>query len=193
MPVSPMLSNLLLQDLDLKVSENGISAIRYADDIAVFATSKNQCRDAFKLIKFELGKLGLDIPDPSEDSKTAICGPEEAIDFLGVEIRRAAKGYTLHAPTKKLAQIESKMAEISSISTCIKKQQNIGHVVRQLDAFTAGYRQAMDTLTDKESFLERLEAMKRKHIRNMLISMLGNKVVDEMNDDYLAILGVQSF
>jgi hypothetical protein len=46
MPVSPMLSNLLLKRFDEGLQKQGISAVRYADDIAVFARSRGECLSA---------------------------------------------------------------------------------------------------------------------------------------------------
>ena len=132
MPVSPMLSNLILKRFDESLIKRGIIAIRYADDIAVFGKNRNDCSDALDFIRDKLADLDLEIPDLEGGGKTSICGPSEIVQFLGVEIRRFDNGYKLRAPAKKLEKIESVMAEATSIDNCIRNHQNIGHVVRML-------------------------------------------------------------
>ncbi len=194
MPVSPMLSNLVLRKFDEAIIQKHIKAIRYADDIIIFADSKNECRDALKFIISQLSKIDLKIPDLSDESKTTIRGPSEAVEFLGVEIRRSeGDKYTLHLPDKKFAKIDSTMASYATVSSCFTHKRNIGHVVKYLDSFTAGYRSAMQVLTQKEEFGYRLEAMKRSRLESLLIEILGKETFSGLNEKHLAILGVRDF
>jgi hypothetical protein len=101
MPVSPMLSNLLLKDFDQHLERLGIVAVRYADDIAVFAQSREACEGALDVVQRALARLQLQVPGLLDDGKTSILGPSEVAEFLGVEIRRKGETYKLCAPTKK--------------------------------------------------------------------------------------------
>jgi hypothetical protein len=58
MPVSPMLSNLLLKRFDEGLDKQGIVAVRYADDIAVFARSREECLEALAAV--HLAILGVE-------------------------------------------------------------------------------------------------------------------------------------
>jgi RNA-directed DNA polymerase len=43
-PISPLLSNILLDELDKELDRRGLSYIRYADDFSVYAKSKDEAR-----------------------------------------------------------------------------------------------------------------------------------------------------
>lgn len=193
MPVSPMLSNLLLKEFDGALASKGIVAIRYADDVAVFADCERDCLEALSLIEANLAPLGLRVPPVGEGSKTVIRSPSETVEFLGVEIKRDAIGYVLSAPFKKLQKIEKTMAELASIQRCIDKKKTIGDVVYSLDSLIIGYKAAMSVLSNPDEFLSRLEAAKRRQLNTFLTSLIGKKAVEALDATRLAILGLQPF
>ena len=127
MPLSPVLSNLMLKEFDLAVHRAKLSAVRYADDIAVFCQSRSACEEALELIKHELKQLKLSVPDLG-GSKTVIYEPSEDAEFLGLEMRRDDSGYRLIAPTKKLSKIADKMRAIASVEECIKRRRTVAQV-----------------------------------------------------------------
>ncbi|MEO1301293.1 MAG: group II intron reverse transcriptase/maturase [Bacteroidota bacterium] len=43
-PISPLLSNILLDELDKELSRRGLRYVRYADDFSIYATSKSEAR-----------------------------------------------------------------------------------------------------------------------------------------------------
>lgn len=193
MPVSPLLSNLLLKDFDNALVKRGINAIRYADDIAVFADSRNACRDALKFVRDTLAKLHLNVPDLAEDSKTKLREPSESVEFLGVEIKRAENGYVLAAPSKKLAKIDGELAKIASVESCIENRRNLGQVVQTLDSFVIGHAASMAVLKQPNDFLSRLEASKQRCIEDLLTNILGKEAVKKLDKEKRAILGLTSF
>ncbi len=193
MPVSPMLSNLLLKRFDERLEKRGIVAVRYADDIAVFAQSRSDCLAALAAIQEDLAEIDLQVPDLMDDGKTSVLGPSEVAEFLGVDIRREDGGYRLCAPMKKLKRIEAAMLGMVQVKSCIEQKRNIGHVVRALDSFTIGHAASMAVLNDGGAFMARLEAAKRHQLRALLINLFGKSFVDGLSHDHLAILGVESF
>jgi hypothetical protein len=193
MPVSPLLSNLLLKAFDDAIGSQGIEAIRYADDIAVFASSRNECRDALAFIKDKLKELDLNIPDIQEGGKTTISDPTDAVDFLGIEIKRTGETYKLAAPNRKIEKIEADMAAIASVERCVAEKRNIGQVVRLLDSFIIGHSASMAVLNDSGQFLSRLEASKQRKLRSFMVEVIGNDAVKALDQGRLAILGLQLF
>lgn len=193
MPVSPMLSNLLLKSFDGALAKRGLIALRYADDIAVFGKTYQELVDALAFIRDALQQLKLEIPELDEHGKTSISGPAEVVEFLGVEIRRNGDVYALAAPMKKLAAIEQEMAISASLDECIKQSRNIGQVVKSLDAFIIGHRASMAVLDDAKSFFDRLEAAKRRQLKNLVTEIIGKKAADALDDDRQAVLGLKSF
>ncbi len=193
MPVSPMLSNLLLQEFDDVLLANGLSAVRYADDIAVFCESKKECLTALEVMKNALDRVGLMIPEIADAKKTMIAGPSNVIEFLGVEIRRFPDGYKLCAPSGKIKKIEDRMAELASISKCVAEKRNIGQLVRTMESFIMGHYASMAVLDNPAEFLGRLEAAKRRHLEALLVSLIGKDAVKALDPDRRAILGLQPF
>jgi len=193
MPVSPMLSNLLLKRFDQRLESRGIVAVRYADDIAVFARSREECFAALEDIREGLRKLELTVPDLLDGGKTSVLTPSEIVEFLGVEIRRKGDGYKLCAPAKKIEKIEAAMSEMVQLDRCIEQKRNIGQVVRSLDSFVIGHAASMAVLDDGGEFMARLEAAKRHQLRALLVNLLGEKAVRELRPEHRAILGVEAF
>jgi retron-type reverse transcriptase len=84
MPLSPLLSNFVLRDFDKKLEKKNIKAIRYIDDILLFAKNKDSLNIYKDIVKNELLKLGLSI----NDIKTEIFKPNQRItDFLGFDLK----------------------------------------------------------------------------------------------------------
>jgi group II intron reverse transcriptase/maturase len=195
MPLSPMLSNLLLKNFDELLARRGLKALRYADDIAVFAKNRDELDGALHYIMTTLKKLELDIPELEEGGKTTIKGPSETVEFLGVEIRRMQSHYRLAAPHGKISLIEEEMGRIATITECKKQERNIGHLVRWLDSFIVGHRASMGVLDEDEqkSFLHRLEAAKGRKLNKLLVDLIGRRAVEGLDDDRRAILGLQRF
>lgn len=193
MPVSPMLSNLLLKRFDERLEKSGIAAVRYADDIAVFVDSRAAAEGALKAVQCGLAELELEVPDLLDGGKTSILGPSEVAEFLGVEIRRWGEAYKLCAPGRKIEKIQSAMAAMVEVPRCVAEKRNIGQVVRALDSFTIGHAASMAVLEDGGAFMSRLEGVKRNQLRALLVNLLGEPVVAALSSDQLAILGVEAF
>lgn len=89
MPVSPFLSNIVLADFDKTILKNKFNMVRYADDLVVFCESKRACEDAQEIIVAELEKIGHEL----NAQKTDIFRPDEAVEFLGLDIVLRDKVY----------------------------------------------------------------------------------------------------
>jgi hypothetical protein len=193
MPVSPLLSNLLLKGFDDRLAKRGVHAIRYADDIAIFGESANECRDALRIAQDALAKMSLELPELSDGTKTNVRGPSETALFLGVEVKRFPDGYRLCAPTKKLDDIEHSMAGIAALDECIKQRLNLTQVVRSLDSLVVGHAASMAVLRDGGNFRALLEARKQRRLKAFLVDLLGDEAVSRLDHDRLAVLGLQPF
>ena len=192
MPLSPVLSNLMLKEFDLALHRAKLSAVRYADDIAVFCQSRPACNEALELIKYELGRLKLSVPDLG-GSKSAIYEPSEDAEFLGLEMRRDATGYHLIAPTKKFSKIADKMRAIASVDECVKRRRTVAQVSQTLDAMIAGHRGAVSAVKNGDDFLNRLIAERKIVLNELLSELLGAEVLEGLGEKKKAILGFSDF
>ncbi|OWJ63727.1 hypothetical protein BWR60_28470 [Inquilinus limosus] len=195
MPASPMLSNLLLKGFDDELTKRGITAIRYADDIAIFGETKTECEEALIIVKDALKKLKLEIPELGPKSKTKLCGPSELVTFLGVDIKRIGTEYKLCAPFDKITEISEEMSHIVDMDRCITDKVNVGRIVSYLESFVIGHSASMAVLgeTEQANFTSRLKAEAQKHIESLLIKIMGKKAVEQLDDDRRALLGIQQF
>lgn len=78
-PLSPLLANLYLDDLDEVMDGGGLRLIRYADDFVVLTKDRPQAEAAFGRLERELDRFGLKL----DREKTRIRGFDESLRFLG--------------------------------------------------------------------------------------------------------------
>ena len=73
-PLSPLLSNILLNELDRELAKRGHKFVRYADDCSIFLTSKRAAeRVLASITNFLENKLHLEV----NQAKTEICRPSK--------------------------------------------------------------------------------------------------------------------
>lgn len=77
--LSPMLSNLVLVDLDDALAERGFRVVRYADDLAVFTHSRERAWEAARCASDVLKELRMALGD----DKTGVMSFDEGFTFLG--------------------------------------------------------------------------------------------------------------
>ena len=71
-PLSPLLSNILLNELDKELAKRGHCFVRYADDCSIFLKSKSAAERArASITRYLEGKLLLEV----NEEKTSICRP----------------------------------------------------------------------------------------------------------------------
>ena len=83
-PLSPLLSNIVLDELDRELQERGHRFVRYADDCNLFVRSERAGKRVMaSVVRFIEGRLGLKV----NLAKSAVARPEER-HFLGFRLRR---------------------------------------------------------------------------------------------------------
>ena len=115
-PVSPVLANILLNELDKELDKRGHHFVRYADDMMIMCKSQRAAQRTYKSIsKFIEKKLFLNI----NKDKTKICHLSEDVKFLGYTfIKRQLKNDETtkwHASVhrKSLAKLKVKIKELT--------------------------------------------------------------------------------
>ena len=78
-PLSPLLANLVLAEVDADLLAEGLPIVRYADDIAVAAESSDEAWEACRILSTALGRFAMELG--SED--TAVMSFAEGFTFLG--------------------------------------------------------------------------------------------------------------
>lgn len=78
-PLSPLLSNLYLDDLDEALDEKGVRIVRFADDFVLLARTREAAEKGLALAGRMLAEQGLAL----NAEKTRVRGFDEALRFLG--------------------------------------------------------------------------------------------------------------
>lgn len=102
--LSPTVANYYLYEFDKAVLDAGFHMVRYVDDLVVLTRTEEEAERAYEICEAELARLGLTIhklgaKSASGRTKTAIHGPGEPFDFLGLafsrrSVRPAQKKFT---------------------------------------------------------------------------------------------------
>ena len=105
--LSPVLSNLYLNDLDHTMAEEGFEMVRYADDFVVLCRSEFEAEVALEVIKGWVKKAGLTL----HPTKTKIVDSrEKSFAFLGYSFR----GEKIYPRAESLAKMKSRIVELTS-------------------------------------------------------------------------------
>ena len=107
-PLSPLLSNLVLDELDRELERRGHRFVRYADDNNIYVRSEAAGQRVMKSVKrFIAEKLKLKV----NESKSAVARPQER-KFLGFSFSRRPEIKRVIAP-KALERFKQRVREIT--------------------------------------------------------------------------------
>lgn len=107
-PLSPLLANVLLDEVDKELEKRGLSFVRYADDLNVYVGSKRAGEDAMRTLRRLYGRLRLRI----NETKSAVARPWER-KFLGYsfyvttgkQVRRRVAPQALEAMKNRIREM----------------------------------------------------------------------------------------
>ena len=105
-PLSPLLSNLVLDALDKELERRGHRFVRYADDFVVLAKSERAAHRVFEsLCHFVEMRLGLEV----NREKSAV-RPTRELSYLGFSL----KGYKIVVSEDSMADFKHRLKELSN-------------------------------------------------------------------------------
>lgn len=120
-PLSPFLSNIILDGVDKELEKRGHSFVRYADDISVYVSSKAAATRVMESVtNFVEGKLLLKV----NRKKTKISTPEESV-LLGFSFRVFKGSYIIKIARRSVERIKRKFKAITLRSKSISETERI--------------------------------------------------------------------
>jgi len=163
-PLSPLLANVLLDEVDKELERRGLSFVRYADDLNVYVGSTRAGEDAMQTLRRLYTTLRLRI----NESKSAVACPEDRT-FLGYsfwydeggEVRRRA------AP-KALAAMKDRVRAITSRT----RGRSVATVVADLRSYLPGWREYFRLAETPRTF-HNLDAWIRRRLRMLHVKQWG--------------------
>jgi group II intron reverse transcriptase/maturase len=162
-PLSPLLSNVVLDEFDSELQRRGLRFVRYADDCNIFVRSLRAGERVMASIRrFLERRLRLQV----NEEKSKVARPEE-IHFLGFRLRMAPEGKVeVHISARSKDRLDARIQELTprnwgqSSATCITE------VNRYLQGWIAYFR----ICTEESEFLfRRFDAHIRRRLRAIIV------------------------
>ena len=127
-PLSPLLANLLLDDLDKELERRGHRFCRYADDCNIYV----QSQAAGERVLASLTRFLEDVLRLRVHREKSAVAPTEERKFLG---HRLLRGGTLGIAPKSLERAKARIREITARSRGI----SFARMIRELNSFLTGW------------------------------------------------------
>ena len=156
-PLSPLLSNIVLDELDRELERRGHRFVRYADDCNIYVHSERAGRRVIESIsKFITCKLKLKV----NQSKSKVDRPWRC-KFLGFRIivgKEAKRGIA----SKSLSRFKKRVRKL----TCYRRGVTIEQMIEKLNRYLIGWR-GYYGYCQTPSVLVRLDSWIRRRLRNV--------------------------
>jgi RNA-directed DNA polymerase len=160
-PLSPILSNLMLDELDRELERRGHCFVRYADDANIYVRTSRAGRRVMKSVtKFLERRLKLKF----NKEKSAVARPWFR-KFLGFTLSRGAKR-AISAPS-----LQRFKARIRAI-TCRTRGRSIKQIIEELRSYLQGWG-GYYCFCEVRSVLRELDSWIRRRLRSMLWKQWG--------------------
>jgi len=113
-PLSPLLSNILLHELDKELEKRGLRYVRYADDFSIYCKSEKQAREAGnKIYLFLRDKLKLPINREKSGIRKPVNFEILGFKFVPTYIKGDKGQYQLVASEKSWKRLKLKLKTIT--------------------------------------------------------------------------------
>jgi RNA-directed DNA polymerase len=161
-PLSPLLSNVVLDELDKELERRGLEFCRFADDCNIFVKSQKAAERVMDSIsRFIENKLKLVVNQ--EKSKVAL---SRYVKFLGMTIIAG----TIAVSVASMNRAMTKVKELTPRGTHMTLERTIQCINRWYIGWSAYYR-----MTQYPNQLRRIEAHIRRRLRSRLVGQQKRK------------------
>lgn len=151
-PLSPLLSNLMLDDLDRELTRRGLRFVRYADDCNIYVRSRRAGQRVMEgVTRFITRKLKLKV----NSEKSAVARPAER-KFLGFSFTVSRQPKRRIAP-KALQRFKKRIRELTKRNQGIDVEMlvaRLGHYLRGWRGYF-GFCQTPSVLRELDSWISR--------------------------------------
>ena len=154
-PLSPLLANVLLDEVDKELEKRGHAFVRYADDCNVYVRSERAGERVMKTLQRLYAKLRLRI----NESKSKVARPWDR-KFLGYSFWVAKDGSVRRRiADQSLAKMQNRTRSIT-----IRHGRSIKSIITELRGYLIGWKNYFK-LTERPSELRGLDAWIRRRLR----------------------------
>src|SRR6516225_4210374 len=157
-PLSPLLSNLVLDELDRELERRGHHFVRYADDCNIYVDSERAGQRVMESVTYFLThRLKLKV----NQTKSAVARPWER-KFLGFSFTREREPRRRIAP-KAIARFQERIREL----TCRTRGISLPQMVKEITTYLRGWLAYFGDC-QTPSMLRRLEEWLRRRLRSVV-------------------------
>ena len=151
-PLSPLLSNIVLDDLDRELERRGHRFVRYADDCNVYVRSKRAGRRVMEsLTRFITRNLKLKV----NEAKSAVVQPWECT-FLGFSFTSGPEPKRRIAP-QAIERLKERIRKLTRRTRTVGLKQMVAELTQYLIGWKGyfGFGQTIDVLKKLDSWIRR--------------------------------------
>lgn len=157
-PLSPLLSNLLLDDFDKELEKRGLKYTRYADDCNIYVKSERAGNRVMAgLTQWLSRKLKLKV----NAKKSAVAHPETR-KFLGYSFRRGRKVSSVVSP-ESVKRFKTRVRELTGRNT----GRSLEALIPPLNRYLTGWKSYYG-LNEWPSIMRELNGWIRRRLRSLL-------------------------
>ncbi len=157
-PLSPLLANILLDDLDKELTKRGLRFVRYADDCNIFVASRRAgLRVMESITRYVEGKLKLKV----NREKSAVDRPWNR-KFLGFSFLMDKKA-TIRLAPQTISRFKEKIRELTSRTRSMSTESRITMLNRYLVGWIGYFR-----LASAKKHCEKFDQWIRRRLRMCL-------------------------
>lgn len=158
-PLSPLLSNVILHELDAKLEERGHRFVRYADDCSIYLRSR---KSAYRVmtgisvyleerLKLKVNRMKSKVSRPSQSS------------LLGFSFYGSKAGWKMRIASKSLSAIKEKIKEQTRGSQPVPLHQRISKLKEIIRGWVNYF-----SIANAKRYMEKLDEMMRARLRIVL-------------------------
>lgn len=155
-PLSPLLANVLLDEVDKELEKRGHAFVRYADDCNVYVRSRRAGEDVMQTLRRLYARLRLRV----NEAKSAVARPQDR-KFLGYSFWVApGRVVKRRVAPKALAAMKERVREITSRNG----GRSMNQVFAELRSYLTGWKQYF-RLAETPRLLNGLDEWIRRRLR----------------------------
>jgi len=159
--ISPLLSNIMLHELDMELERRGLKFCRYADDCNIYVKSKKAAERVMKSItNFIEGDLKLKV----NQDKSAVDRPWK-LKFLGFSFyfSKRKDEYRVRVHEKSIKKFKSKLRELTGRSNGMSMNTRLEKLKQAVSGWVNYFR-----IADMKTLTKELDGWLRRRVRMVI-------------------------
>ena len=155
-PLSPLLSNIMLNELDQELERRGHRFVRYADDMMIFCKSRKGANRTLKnILPFIEKKLFLKV-----NTEKTVVDYVGKVKFLGFSLYSNKNGLRLRVSPKAVNKMKAKIKELTSRSNGWSNEYRIKKLRQYIQGWVNYFR-----IADMKQLVRSIDKWMRRRIR----------------------------